>query len=185
MAITPAGLPCWSRTSDFSSYGGNVNKYNYASIGCVNPLTDVTAEQHARLCEDVAAAARTAAFAVFTVQCDDTTPGPPTVLACDMMTGVQLASYVGDAPPTGFPTFTRNGNGDVTATFETSYTDAYGVAQTLTIRHAVAGVHGTTTGMTDTVDIDPVDGEWVRVQIHVGTTGAGASNPKFTLEVAP
>lgn len=181
MAIVPQGRPAWSRTANYQSYGGDLNKVNYQSQGVTNPLTDISAEQHARLCADMAASARTAAFAVLTVQCDDVTPGPPTVTAVDMMTGVQLASYVGNVAPTGFPTVARTGNSDVTFTFASSYSDDYSVAEPLTITHAIVGLHGST----PLAEAVTVSGNTVRVRVFVSTTGAAAAGAKFTLEIAP
>ncbi len=180
MSVVPTGRPAWSRTADYQSYGGNLNKVNYQSQGVTNPLTDISAEQHARLCEDTAAATRTASFADMTVQCDDVTLGPPTITAVDMMTGVQLASYVGNVPPTGFPSAARNGNSDVTLTFDSSYTDDYGVSENLSLVHAIATPHGTT-ALTETVTVTATT---VRVKIFVANTGVLATNAKFSLSVA-
>ncbi len=177
--IVPNGRPAWSRTASAESYGGDLNKVNYQSIGATNPLTDVTAEQHARLTEDVAPITRVAGFATLTIQCDDTTPGPPTVQACDLMTGVQLTSYIGNNPPTGFPTVARVGNGYARVTFASSYTDSYSVAETLVIRHAIASPIGTTAqaeGVT-------ITGNVVDVRIWDLPAGTAAANAKFTLEV--
>jgi hypothetical protein len=181
MAIVPSGLPAWSKTADFQSYGGNLNKVNYQSQGVTNPLTDISAEQHARLCEDTAAISRTAAFADLTVQCNDTVPGPPTITAVDMMTGVHLASYVGNVPPSGFPSGSRNGNGDVTLIFDATPSDDYGVSQSLSLVHAVASVHGTS-ARTETV---AVTANSVRVRIWDIPGGTASVDPKFTVSVAP
>jgi hypothetical protein len=180
MAIVPSGLPAWSKTADLQSYGGNLNKVNYQSQGVTNPLTDISAEQHARMCEDTAAITRTAPFATLTVQCDDVTPGPPTITAIDMMTGVQLASYVGNVPPTGFPSASRLGNSAVRVTFASSYSDDYGVSESLTIRHAKASPHGTT-ALTEAVTVASPD---VEVRIFVSNTGVAAVGAKFSLSVS-
>lgn len=124
---TPEGNPAWTRSASYTQYGGDPAKANYQSQGVVNPTTDVGAEGFSRLASDIAAVVRTAEFCVMQVQCDvgGTTT---TVEHCRLMTGVSSAGYVGTAPPTGFPTVTRNGNGDVSITFANSYSDEYGVA---------------------------------------------------------
>lgn len=180
MPIVPNGLPAWTRTASHEAYGGDVDKRNYQSVGTTDPLTDVSAEQFVRLAEDTAASTRTASFATLTIECDDTTPAAPTVEAVDMMTGVALASYAGNDPPTGFPSAARNGDGDVTVTFASNYTDAYGVEAGLTIRHASAGLHGSTAGAI----VHEISGQTVRVRCFV-LAGTAMANAKFTLEIAP
>ena len=48
------------------------------------------------------------------------------------MTGVNSTSYEGGSPPTGFPSGARVGDGSITLTFASSYTDAYGVSYAFT-----------------------------------------------------
>jgi len=143
MAIVPEGSPLWARTVDFAHYGGNVEKANYLSRGAIDALTDVDASQFARLTADLASVTRTAPFAVIRLLCDDTTPAAPTIEYVHMATGVRLTSYVGTSAPAGYPSAARNGNGDVTVTFASSYTDPYGVANAFTVSHVVPGVVGT------------------------------------------
>jgi hypothetical protein len=50
-----------------------------------------------------------------------------------MATGVGLVGYVGNEAPVGYPSATRNGNGDITITFPASLTDEYGLEYALTI----------------------------------------------------
>ncbi len=128
MAIAPAGSPAWTRAASHTFYGGNVNKENYLSRGAIDPLTDVAAEEFSRAQSDLAACARTQPFAVITLQCNDTSPAAPTIWSVLMMTGVRLTSYPGDTPPTGFPSGARNGTGDITLTFASSYLDEFGVS---------------------------------------------------------
>jgi hypothetical protein len=141
MPIVPAGLPAWTRTAHHTTYGGDVNKRNYMSQGAIDPLTDVTAEQLVRIAADLAAAVRTAPFAVLTLTLDDVTPGPPTVESCLLMTGAQTTPYVGNAPPTGFPAVTRIGAGHARITFAASYLDPYAVEGDFDIRQHKAGGH--------------------------------------------
>lgn len=143
MAIVPDGVPLWVRTVDFSHYGGNVEKSNYLSRGAIDALTDVDASQFARLTADQAAITRTTPFGIITLLCNDTSPAAPTFEYVHLATGVRLTSYAGDAAPTGFPSGARNGTGDVTVTFASSYSDPYGVAGAFSITHAQAGVIST------------------------------------------
>src|SRR5690606_32431313 len=119
-------------------------KRNYQSQGVVNPKTDVGAEDYSRLVTDVAASVRTAAFCVITFLQDDTTPDDPTVEYVNMMTGVRTTIYDGGAPPDGFPSVTRNDDGDVSITFDSNYSDGYAVSGAFTPRHASGNVHGST-----------------------------------------
>lgn len=144
MAIVPAGVAPWVRTVDFAHYGGNTEKSNYLSRGAIDALTDVDAEQFARMTADLAALTRTAPFAVIRLLCNDSSPAAPTIEFVHMMTGVRLTSYAGGSAPTGFPSATRNGNSDVTLTFASSYNDSYSVAGTLSISHVLPTVIGTT-----------------------------------------
>jgi hypothetical protein len=149
MAIIPTGQPAWTRTASHTNYGGHVNKRNYLSRGKIDALTDVGAEEICRMAADLEAIARTAPFATITFLCNDTFPlsgDAPTIETAMLMTGVRLTSYAGGAPPTGYPSAARNGDGDVTFTFDASYSDAYGVAGAFAIKHAVGNVHGTTAG---------------------------------------
>ncbi len=141
--IVPTGLPAWTRTAGIEVYGGYATKTNYQSQGVVNPRTDVGAEGFSRMVGDMAAVARTAAFAVITYLNNDTSPGDPTIESVLMMTGVRLtSSYVGTVAPTGFPSATRNGPGDVTFTLASSYDDEYSVSAVFTVARARASAHG-------------------------------------------
>lgn len=176
---TPTGLPAWTRSADFIQYGGDPNKANYQSQGVVNPRTDVGAEGFSRLVADVAAVVRTAEFCSMQVLCNDSVVGPPTVENCRMMTGATAVSYLGSAPPTGFPTVTRNGNGDVTATFLSSYNDDYGVAGGLLVKEPIAAL---VSGAGGVAVPDLVSSTVVRVRCF-DLSPAAISNARFTLTV--
>ena len=132
MAVTPTGDPLWARTASHDIYGGHSDKGNYQSQGAINPKTDVTAEEFSRIVEDLAAAARVAAFCKLRITCNDTTPAAPTFEWVRMSTGVRETSYEGDSPPSGFPSGARVSDGVVTITFASSYSDAYGVSHAFT-----------------------------------------------------
>lgn len=138
MALTPTGRPAWERASDIASYGGNVNKRNHLSQGVVDPETDLGAEDHGRMAADLAAVARVTPFATITYTCNDTGTAAPTVNAVLMMTGVNVAGYEGDAAPSGMPSMARNGDGDVTITFASSYSDPYAVSGAFAVSMAIA-----------------------------------------------
>lgn len=146
MAIVPTGLPVWARTRSHTDVGGNTNKRNYLSRGAIDALTDVGAEALCRLAADLEAIGRTAPFATITYLCNDGSPAAPTIECVYGMIGVRTTSYAGGSPPAGFPSAARNGNGDVTFTFASSYNDPYSVAGAFAIKHACGGIHGTTAG---------------------------------------
>ena len=146
MAVIPTGSPAWTRTSDFATYGGNLLKRNFASRGVVNPKTDVGAEAFSRMTADLAALARVAPFAVFTILCNDSSVTDPTVEYASMMTGVRASSYAGNVPPTGFPTVLRLSDGHFQITFASSYSDPYGVVGAFSMKHPRAQLTGSAAG---------------------------------------
>src|SRR3954466_15196429 len=107
MPIVPSGAPPWARSVVVADYGGNVSKRNYLDRGPIDALTDVGAEQFARMTNDLAAAVRTIPFAVLSLHLWLTRA--PTIDFVHMQTGVRLTSYEGDDPPTGYPSAVRNG----------------------------------------------------------------------------
>jgi hypothetical protein len=185
MAIVPTGAPAWVRSSDHTTYGGDQNKTNWHTQGATNPRTDVAAEAFCRLADDLAACMRTAPFCTLTMTCDDATPANPSVTVVNQMTGVRVTSYAGGSPPAGFPTCIRNGNGDVTITWATSYTDDYGVAGNVHIVHHEITAHGSVAlipvGVLTDTNVDGLN-EAVRVRIFT-TAGAAAASPTFSLSV--
>lgn len=178
MTITPSGSPPWARQTSHADYGGHLNKRNFMSLGVVNALTDVGAEEFVRACSDLAAVCRTASMWVITYECNDTIPAAPTIEVAYGMTGVRLVSYEGDAAPTGFPSAARNGNGDVTFTFESSYSDDYGVSAGWLPTFAETGLHGSVGGTAPFVIV----GSTVRVAA-IRHDGVAISDARITLEV--
>jgi hypothetical protein len=170
--ITPAGAPVWSRTSDHTTYGGDVNKHNYQSRGAVNPLTDVTAEQFTRLAADVSAVAKTVDFATITFRYD-TASGLFVVYAYDAMAGAA-------------PVPTHFGVGQLRLTWLASYADDYGVSSTIDIRHCDHGAHGAAAAIT-TVQLEDNDanGKNEALLLHVwDAAGAPADDITVTLTVS-
>jgi hypothetical protein len=152
MTTTPTGSPLWARTAEIGHYGGNVNKSNYLSRGAIDALTDVDAEQFARLTADVTAFALTAPFCTLSFGCrDSATPGAPIIGGyresgavqpmggVHMCTGIRLVPYVGDEAPAGFPSATRVSDGVVDITFAASYLDGYGVEGAFSVTHVKPG----------------------------------------------
>lgn len=177
---TPNGAPAWTRQAAHSDFGGDANKANYASQGVVDPLTDVGAEAICAIARDLTACDRTAPFAEVTYTNSDSSPAAPTVNAAYLMTGVRTTSYLASSAPTGFPSAARNGNGDVTFTFASSYLDDYGVSGAFGIQHAEATVHGSTACFA-TVEIVTSTTVRVRVFLHDGTASL---DKKVTLTVS-
>lgn len=187
MSIVPDGSPAWVRSSDHSTYGGDTNKTNWHSQGVTNGRTDVGAEAFCRLAEDLSAVMRTAPFCTLTIQCDDDgAPGAPTITAVNQMTGVRIVSYLGSTPPTGFPSADRNGNGDITITWESSYVDDYGVSGDVNIQHVEVGCCGTVPQIpVYSLEDNDSNGlfEAVRVRVFDAVTGAASVSPKLTVSV--
>lgn len=172
---TPTGNPAWTRSADYTTYGGHPDKANYQSQGVVNPRCDVGAEGFSRLASDTAAIVRTAEFCAMQVLCD--VGGTlTTVEHCRLMTGVS-GSYTGTAPPAGFPTVTRNGSGDVSVTFDSSYTDEYGVTGTFAAKEPIPSLVSDTGGV---ANAELVSDTVVRVRCF-SLAGAAISGARFTL----
>jgi len=124
---TPNGSPAWTRTATAATYGGHTDKSNYQQQSVCNPRTDVDAGEYIRAAEDLATAVRVSPFAILSLTCNDSgTPAAPTVSFVVQSNGQTTSSYSGDTPPSGFPTCTRNGDGDVTIQWDTLLSDAYG-----------------------------------------------------------
>lgn len=140
MTITPNGAPAWLRTASLASYDGDLNKKNYLSLGVVDPLTDVGAEGFSRIVADLAAVVRVSAFCEMSISCMDSTTLVPIVNSASLMSGITTASYVGNAPPTGFPTVSRVSDGVVLITFASSYLDLYGVSGAFSVLMPMASV---------------------------------------------
>lgn len=181
MAISPAGLPAWSNTADHTYYGGDTEKQDYLNQGPIDALTDIAASEWVRAAEDEAATVRVADFAMLQFTCNDGSPAAPTVNTVKMMTGVNLVGYAGGSPPSGYPTGARVGTGHVTFTFASSYTDAYGVSQALTIRGAQATVNTTTIGYDATASWS---GQVVTVKV-TDAAGIAVADQEVTLEIKP
>lgn len=175
---TPTGSPAWVRTVSFADYGGSTAKRDFMGIGAINALTDVSAAQVSRMVSDLAAAVRTAPFAVITFLCNDGSPAAPTIESVYMMTGVRTVSYAGDNAPTGFPSAARNGSGDVTFTFDSSYNDEYGVAGAFTPRMAEATAQSSSARVAEPV----ISGQTIRVRV-LDDAGAASTDQRVTLVV--
>lgn len=177
--MTPSGSPAWTRTATHANYGGDVNKRNLLSVGVVDAQTDVGAEELARLAADLAAVTSTAPFMVITYLNNDGTPAAPTVEVVYGMTGTTLTQYAGDAPPSGFPSAARNGNGDVTFTFASSYADDYAVSGAFAPKHAVANALGTAARIVTT---ELPSSTTVRVRVF-NDAGAAVQDSRVSLVV--
>lgn len=179
MSVTPTGYPAWQRSSDHTVYGGHTDKTNYQSAGLVNGQTDVGAEAICRIAADLEAVHRTAAFCELRFLCNDSSPAAPTIEFVNQMTGIRSTSYAGASPPAGFPSAARNGNGDVTLTWASSYNDPYGVAGTVNIVHGIPSLHGATPG---DVTVDILTATTVRLRA-TNAAGAAIADARIGLEV--
>lgn len=176
--MTPTGSPAWLRLASYAHYGGDVNKHNFLSQGSIDPTTDISAEEHARLAADMEAVARTCPFAVITYLNNDSSPAAPTIQSVYMMTGVRSTTYAGDAAPTGFPSAARNGTGDVTFTFDSSYTDPYSVSGAFSISHVGTGVQSTTAATAV-----PEIATSTTVRVRCFAAGVATGDKRVTIEV--
>jgi hypothetical protein len=158
MTITPTGRPAWEHANDHTTYGGDVNKENYQSLGPVNSKTDVDAAEFVRLAADLAALQRTASFATIVYQCNDTAGDDPTILSYHAMAG---------DPPDGL----RVSDGRVTWTWDGSYPDEYSVDGALNIVGVTYGIIGTANA-TVNVQLQQVGGTGTqrRVEARAFTT---------------
>ncbi len=179
MPVIPSGDAPWLRTADITTYGGDPLKHNHLGQGSIDALTDVSAEQFSRMTGDLAAIARTAPFLTLTYTCDDTTPAAPTVNVASAMTGVRVSGYAGGSAPPGFPSIARNGNGDVTLTFASSYADSYGVVGAFVVQHPRGSLVGSTAG---TVVCQILTATTLRVRAFNGS-GTALSNAVVCLTV--
>lgn len=140
MTITPTGSPAWVGNATAGIYGGHADKADYQGQGVINPKTDVSAAQFARLCADVAANSRVAPFGLLVVTCNDTVPAAPTVTYARQMSSSETASYEGDSPPSGFPTCARISDGSFQFTWPSSHADEFGVSANFTVTFVRAHV---------------------------------------------
>lgn len=179
MTITPSGSAPWLRTNDLSHYGGDLNKENYLSRGAIDALTDVDAAQFSRLASDVAALQRVMPFCTLTFLCSDTAPAAPTVEYVHMQTGVTTIPYLGSSPTTGFPSLARNGNGDASITFASSYLDPYGVPGAFSMTSALPCLISSTAGE---VSAQIVSSTVLRIRAF-STAGVALVDPRITVSV--
>lgn len=175
---TPSGAPAWTRTAGIEDYGGHMQKVNFASQGVINARTDVGAEAINAIARDLVAATRTAPFAVLKVQCQDTAATAPDIGPALLMSGTRSAPYSGATPPAGFPAAVRNGDGDVTLTFDADYLDDYSVSGALIITGADGGLMGAIAGIVTC----EVSGSTVRCRV-TDTSGGAMTDTAFTLQV--
>lgn len=171
------GSPSWTRTASASSYGGDVNKTNYQSVGVINAKTDVGAAAVNRAAADEAACVRSAPFAVIRYHCHDTTPAAPEFNIILTQPGITEA-YAADYAPDGYPSGARNGDGDVTITFDASSTDDMGVAGAFAPSAVL--VSSTTDGNVASYSIS---GQTVRIKIVSLSTGNAVQNAAGSVAV--
>jgi hypothetical protein len=178
---TPLGNPAWLRSAGITDYGGSTTKADYLGIGVTNPDTDLEAAALMRLADHVAALTRTAPFAVLNITCNDSVPAAPTVNYVWMQSGICLVSYAGDSAPTGFPSASRNGDGDFDVDFDASYDDAYGIAGAFEIRMLDVGANAATN--INAVATSTAGSQTATVHVFTANTGAAVQDETVTLTV--
>lgn len=179
MTIVPSGTPPWTRLNSLVHYGGDTNKENYLSRGAIDALTDVDASQFSRLAADVAALQRVMPFCTLTYLCSDSSPAAPTVESVHMQTGTTLIPYIGSSPTTGFPSLARNGNGDVSITFASSYLDPYGVSGNFSITGVIPCLISSSAGE---VCYQIVSSSVVRLRAF-SSAGSALVDPRVTVSI--
>lgn len=119
------------QVATLSTYGGaKANEYPVE-----NPLTDISADEHNEMAEDVAGMTQTVCRAWCTFQGHATTPTDPTSNVHGAVWGDGLAVK---------PTPSRSSTGVYAVTWPTSVTDELGNVHTVNMRRAWATVEGTT-----------------------------------------
>lgn len=126
MTTTPNGMPAWTRATDHTFYGGNVNKRNFQDEPIVNPRTDVGADAIQRMAADLAAVSRMANFCEVAFSANSS-GSSVTVTACRTMAGILSGTYAGTSPPAGFPTVTHVSANVLSIAIGKSYADDYSV----------------------------------------------------------
>ena len=126
MTTTPNGTPAWTRATDHTFYGGNVNKRNYQDEPIVNQRTDVSANAIQRMAADLAAVARMADFCDIAFSAS-AAGSSVTVTACRTMAGILSGTYAGSSPPAGFPAVTHVSASVLAIAIGGGYTDDYSV----------------------------------------------------------
>ncbi len=96
-----------------------------------------------------------------------------------MQTGITSGSYLGSAAPSGFPTAARNGNGDISVTFLSSYGDDFNVSGSFSISSLLPGLVSSTAG---TATAERVSGTVVRLRAF-SSAGTAISDARITLSV--
>lgn len=180
--MTASGNPAWERNAGITDYGGHLSKANYLAQGVVNPKTDVGAPAIMRMADHLKALANVSPFAVINYTQDDTGTNDPVVNSCYLMPDADSDGYPdGGTPPTGFPTLSRNGDGDVTVTFDSSYNDSYGTAGTFNVKAAQGFCNDSSSSIV--VDADLISTVAVRVRCYVSNTGVASQDSQVTLVV--
>lgn len=180
--MTASGNPAWERVAGITDYGGHTSKTNYMAQGVVNPRTDVGAEAIMRMADHLAAVANVSPFAVINYTQDDTGTNDPVVNSAYLMTGADSDGYPdGGMPPAGYPTLSRNGDGDVSVTFASSYNDSYGTAGTFAAKSAQAFCNDSASSIVCTAEL--VSATVVRVRCYTSSTGAAVQDAQVTLLV--
>jgi len=177
---TPAGNPPWTRTAGIADYGGATDKENYLAKGVVDPRTDVGAAEIMRLASDLAAMTRVAPFCVINYTADDTGTADPDVNWCVMQTQIDTDGWAAGATPTGFPVLARTGDGVVTITFASSYSDDYSVSGSFTV-HAAEGCSNANASLA--VDCELTSATVVTASVYNSAAGTAATDKTVTVSV--
>jgi hypothetical protein len=127
----------------------------------------LTAAQHARICADLIAVVATAPLAWVRGHTGNTSPN---VYVSQFDVGLAAA-----------PTVTPNGSGDVSISWESSFTDDFGNSGSLVIRHAEATICGTASPGNRIVTAEIVAPNAIRVRTFTGSSGAATPAAYFVV----
>ena len=133
-----------------------------------SPVDGITAEQWSRLAADLSAVVRTVPFAIITVE--------QTSNSTVVLSAYQAQHGVGDAHA---PTLVATGAGTVTLAWAAAYTDPFGNAQAVSIKHADAMALSAASSAIASVEITGP----AAVTLHTANTAGTAFNTTTTLAV--
>ena len=131
------------------------------------PTDGITAEQWSRLAADLSAVVRTAPFAIITIQ--QTGDAVAVLVAYQAQHGVGVSHA---------PTIVANGAGRLTITWAPAYTDPFGNAQAVNIKHADAMALSAGAALMATVDLTG------RADVDVRTFDTTGAETSTTVTVA-
>jgi deoxyribodipyrimidine photolyase-like uncharacterized protein len=127
--VVPSASPIWTRTADYSQFGGHIEKTNRLGVSSFNPKTDISAQQFSSIVDYLARMSWSTCFCTSKFSYTSTL--------------VTFSKYLGQ---NGIgivyaPTATVDGT-DVTLVFNTTYTDSYNIEDGISLSIGQISPHG-------------------------------------------